>query len=126
MGPLAAPSFRIVMRRSLRANSTRNSIMDLRKAAIVVAHPDDEVLWFSSLTAKVGRIVMCYGSNPRAVERGRQRRKVVQAYPFNTVRFLDLPEPDLWRARSLESVEKELARSVQEDPIYRKLLIAVL
>ena len=100
--------------------------MNLRKAAIVVAHPDDEILWFSSLTAKVGRIVMCYGSSSKVIERGRQRRNVVQAYPFNTVRFLDLPEPGLWQGRSLESVEKELARSAQEDPTLRNSLVNVL
>jgi LmbE family N-acetylglucosaminyl deacetylase len=97
--------------------------MDLRSAAIVVAHPDDEVLWFSSLIAKVGRIVMCYGSNPKVIERGVQRRNVVQAYPFNTVRFLDLPEPGLWRGRSLGSVDGELARSAQEDPTFRNSLV---
>ena len=97
--------------------------MNLGDAAIVVAHPDDEVLWFSSLTAKVGRIVMCYGPNPRVAERGEQRRNVIQAYPFNTVQFFDLPEPGLWRGRSLGSVESELARPVQEDPNYRSSLI---
>src|SRR6516162_2441821 len=97
--------------------------MNLGDAAIVVAHPDDEVLWFSSLTAKVGRIVMCYGPNPRVAERGEQRRNVIQAYPFNTVQFFDLPEPGLWRGRSLGSVESELARPVQEDPNYGSSLI---
>jgi len=97
--------------------------MDLRNAAIVVAHPDDEVLWFSSLTARVGRIVMCYGSNPKVVERGEQRRNVVRAYPFKTVRFLDLPEPGLWRGRSLGSVESELARTAREDPALRNVLV---
>jgi LmbE family N-acetylglucosaminyl deacetylase len=97
--------------------------MNLREAAIVVAHPDDEVLWFSSLTAKVERIVMCYGSNPNATERGEQRRNVVQSYPIRTVQFLDLMEPGLWRGRALGSVEEELARSAQEDPMLRNNLV---
>jgi LmbE family N-acetylglucosaminyl deacetylase len=97
--------------------------MNLRKAAIVVAHPDDEVLWFSSLTAKVERIVMCYGPNPKVTERAEQRRNVVRTYPIRTVQFLDLPEPGLWRGRTLGSVQEELARSAQEDPMYYNLVI---
>jgi LmbE family N-acetylglucosaminyl deacetylase len=100
--------------------------MDLRDAAVVVAHPDDEVLWFSSLVAKVGRIVMCYGPSPKVAERGEQRRRVVRAYPYNSVRFLDIPEPATWRGRSLGSVESELARDAQEDPALRNALISGL
>lgn len=100
--------------------------MELSKAAIVVAHPDDEVIWFSSLTRKVAKIVMCYGSNPRVVERENQRRKVVQDYPIKTVQFLDLPEPDFWRGRQLGPVDQELARLDNENPEFRERLAADL
>src|SRR5580765_529365 len=80
--------------------------MDLRDAAVVVAHPDDEVLWFSSLVAKVGRIVTCYGPNPKVAERGEQRRRVVRAIHmvsgFST--FLNPPPGEAGRwARSKAS-----------------------
>ena len=29
-------------------------------AALVVAHPDDEALWFSSVLTRVDKIVICY------------------------------------------------------------------
>jgi LmbE family N-acetylglucosaminyl deacetylase len=97
--------------------------MDLRNAAIVVAHPDDEVLWFSSLAARVGLIVLCYGPNQKVLERGAQRWNVVRSYPFRGIQFLNLPEPGLWQGRTLGSVEEELARSAQEDPMLRKTLV---
>ena len=32
----------------------------LENAVVVVAHPDDEVLWFSSILDKVDEVVICY------------------------------------------------------------------
>ena len=32
----------------------------LAKSILVVAHPDDEVLWFSSILDKVDRIIICF------------------------------------------------------------------
>ena len=67
--------------------------VDLTRAAVVVAHPDDEILWFSSLAPKVRRIVMCYGAISPRSQRAENRRKLVEAYPLDTVEFLDLPIP---------------------------------
>lgn len=67
--------------------------MELSKAAIVVAHPDDEVIWCSSIFAKVQRIVVCYGAVATIPERERQRRDAMAAYPHSCVEFLDFPEP---------------------------------
>jgi LmbE family N-acetylglucosaminyl deacetylase len=65
----------------------------LRNAAVVAAHPDDEIIWFSSIVAQVGRIVICYGPVAHLPERGLQRRRAIAGYPLPTVEFLDLPEP---------------------------------
>jgi len=36
-------------------------LSDLVKGAIlIVAHPDDEVLWFSSLLCRVEKVVICF------------------------------------------------------------------
>jgi LmbE family N-acetylglucosaminyl deacetylase len=67
--------------------------MELSSATIVVAHPDDEILWFSSIVMKVSRIIMCYGAVSSRPERAQQRRNVIKDYPLPTVQFLDLPEP---------------------------------
>lgn len=96
--------------------------MDLGRAAIVVAHPDDEILWFSSLGGRVGRIVMCYGAVANAPERAGQRRRVVAEYPRNNVLFLDLPQPRFFRGMSAEIFDRETAELVEEDPAFRATL----
>lgn len=67
--------------------------LNMDDSAIVVAHPDDEILWFGSLVCKVNRIVMCFGANPQFPKRALQRRQVVEDYPFRGIEFLDIPEP---------------------------------
>jgi LmbE family N-acetylglucosaminyl deacetylase len=68
------------------------SAADLARAAIVVAHPDDEILWFSSLVTGVARIIMCYGTISANSERAIKRKNAVKDYPRD-VEFLDLPIP---------------------------------
>lgn len=60
--------------------------------AVVVAHPDDEVLWFSSVLAHAKRIIFCYGDFAPSPSMGPARRKVVDQVPYRNVVFLDLPE----------------------------------
>jgi LmbE family N-acetylglucosaminyl deacetylase len=97
--------------------------MDLGRAAIVVAHPDDEILWFSSLSARVGRIIMCYGAVSNVPERAEQRRRVVAAYPRKNVQFLDLPQPRFFRGMSTEIFDHETRELAEEDPTFRAALI---
>jgi LmbE family N-acetylglucosaminyl deacetylase len=67
--------------------------IDFSTTAIVVAHPDDEVLWFASLVAKAARIIVCYGAISPTSARAEKRRKVMRHHPLATVEFLDLPIP---------------------------------
>jgi LmbE family N-acetylglucosaminyl deacetylase len=66
---------------------------DLSKSALVVAHPDDEVLWFSSILQNVGSIIMCLEACDEypALELGRQA--VLHAYPLPQVSSLRVSEP---------------------------------
>lgn len=96
--------------------------MDLSRAAIVVAHPDDEILWFSSLGARVGRVVMCYGAVSAAPERAAQRRRVVAAYPHDNVCFLDLPQPKVYRGMSAEIFARETRELAEDDDAPRAAL----
>jgi hypothetical protein len=66
---------------------------NLGEACLVVAHPDDEVLWFSSILEAVGRVVLCFEDCAEYPELGPGRRAVLQAYPLRTVSSLRLPEP---------------------------------
>ncbi|HZV04168.1 MAG TPA: hypothetical protein VE999_03670 [Gemmataceae bacterium] len=68
-------------------------MIQLNNSAIVVAHPDDEVLWFGSVVDKVSRVIVCYGPNPAKPERAFQRLSVANAYPLSSLVFLNLTEP---------------------------------
>ena len=60
--------------------------------AVVVAHPDDEALWLSSVVAAADRVVFGFGAvfdKPRASE---ARRQAVAALPLNGIVNLGIPE----------------------------------
>ena len=61
-------------------------------AAVVVAHPDDEALWLSSIVASADRVVFCFGAlfdRPRDSE---ARRQAVTALPLRGIVNLAVPE----------------------------------
>lgn len=69
------------------------TVPDLRDSCLVVAHPDDEVLWFSSILATVERVVLCFEDCPEYPQLGPGRRAVLQSYPLQSVTSLRLSEP---------------------------------
>ncbi len=62
-------------------------------SVLIVAHPDDECLWFSSLLADIGSVVICYTDHPHLADVGASRRKALAQLPEKFV-SLDLPEVD--------------------------------
>jgi LmbE family N-acetylglucosaminyl deacetylase len=66
---------------------------DLGRACVVVAHPDDEALWFSSLLGRVGQVLLCFEACDEYPELAPGRQAVLDAYPLPGVRSLRLPEP---------------------------------
>ena len=61
-------------------------------AAVVVAHPDDEALWLSSMVASADRVVFCFGAlldRPRDSE---ARRQALAALPLTEIVDLAVPE----------------------------------
>lgn len=66
-----------------------------RQYKIVVAHPDDEILFFNSVISSDNTIIICYGpSSTKAVSDGREKLK--SGYPFRKVVFLDIPEANVY------------------------------
>ena len=64
------------------------------KKAIVVAHPDDEILFFSSVIEAVDEIIICFGpSSSKAVNDGRKR--VQGRYPLKNIEWLNLEESNV-------------------------------
>lgn len=61
-------------------------------AALVVAHPDDEALWLSSVLADVGRVILCFDEILDRPQRSHARRAAVAALPVAGVVSIGLPE----------------------------------
>lgn len=58
----------------------------------MVAHPDDEVLWLSSVVGTASRIVFCYGAPFGRPEKAMARRRAIAALPLAGVVDLGIPE----------------------------------
>jgi LmbE family N-acetylglucosaminyl deacetylase len=66
------------------------------KAALVVAHPDDEALWFSSILERIDEIVICFMDVVSRPDWSEGRRRCSASYPFQKATFLDLQESEVW------------------------------
>jgi LmbE family N-acetylglucosaminyl deacetylase len=60
--------------------------------AVVVAHPDDECLWLSSVVASADLIVFCFGDPFEKPKMSAARRQAVAALPSTCLVDLNLPE----------------------------------
>jgi LmbE family N-acetylglucosaminyl deacetylase len=54
----------------------------LEDAVLVVAHPDDEILWFGSVIARMKRIIMVFEDCPDDPSVGPARRAALARHPF--------------------------------------------
>jgi LmbE family N-acetylglucosaminyl deacetylase len=61
-------------------------------SAVVVAHPDDEILWLSSALAAAKHIVLCYGAPFGKPAKAAARRRAVAALGLSTLVNLAIPE----------------------------------
>lgn len=63
-----------------------------RQAAVVVAHPDDEALWLSSIVACADCVVFCFGALFERPRDTQARRQAVAALPLSGIVDLAVPE----------------------------------
>lgn len=75
----------------------------LTKAIIVAAHPDDEILWFSSLLNKVEKLVLCYLDEAYDPDFGKKRRNALLNYPLKNMTCLEVVTLGLRRPKSFLS-----------------------
>ena len=93
-------------------------------SAVVVAHPDDEALWLSSVVASVQRTVFGFGDVRGKPQRSEARRKAVAALPLPGIvnlaidesgvawqSYLAKPELTPWGVRIFESAVQERYQS---------------
>jgi LmbE family N-acetylglucosaminyl deacetylase len=68
----------------------------LRKSIIVAAHPDDEILWFSSIIERVDEIVVCFLDVDSMPEWSKGRRESMSAYPLPNTSWLGITESEVF------------------------------
>jgi len=71
----------------------------IEKSILVVAHPDDEVLWFSSILERVDRVVFCYLDCESIPLCSEGRRKSLSEYPMKNILCSNLPESGVSNAK---------------------------
>jgi LmbE family N-acetylglucosaminyl deacetylase len=66
----------------------------LDKSTLIVAHPDDEMLWFSSILARAGKIIICMIDSQRNPELGPARKESLSRYPLPNLISLNMEQAD--------------------------------
>ena len=64
-----------------------------------MAHPDDEVLWFSSILDKINKVVLCFQLKKGNEKLGKNRETVIQKYPLDTILSLELYEANAYKEK---------------------------
>jgi len=64
----------------------------MTRSAVVVAHPDDEALWLSSVLGSAAQVVFCFGDLFERPKMSAARRRAVAALPLPGLIDLKLPE----------------------------------
>lgn len=99
------------------------SLVDkLKDAVLVVAHPDDEILWFSSIVFRVARVIVCYLEVPGQPEWSRGRKDVIGEFPLLNTSFLGLIESVAfkqanWKDPNLSPYGMELDAGSDSSPL---------
>ena len=63
------------------------------RSILVVAHPDDEALWFSSILDKVNSICFSYLDYSKNIYLSEGRKKAICQYPLSNIKCLKIEEP---------------------------------
>ena len=65
----------------------------LEDSVLIVAHPDDEILWFGSIAPRVDKIVFCFSNDPAKPDLKKARDATLGAHPWGRrITCLDLDE----------------------------------
>jgi LmbE family N-acetylglucosaminyl deacetylase len=68
----------------------------LARAALVVAHPDDEALWFSSIADKVERLIICFLEIDGRADINEGRKTAAASFPLEHTEFFGLKESEVF------------------------------
>lgn len=71
----------------------------IEKAILVAAHPDDEILWFSSILNRCNRVVVCFGESAKSdMDWDAGRATLMDNYPLAKAKFLRVRQSDAYEA----------------------------
>jgi LmbE family N-acetylglucosaminyl deacetylase len=76
-----------------------HALIQIQDAVMVVAHPDDEIIWFSSILDQCRSVLVCFGpsaNSKRSWDSG--RAALMESYPLTKVRFLKLRQSNSFDA----------------------------
>lgn len=98
---------------------------------LIVAHPDDDILWLSSIVDKVDDIVFCLNNNPSKPDRGSARKKILSEYPLSNIHSLDLDEIGSynkadWERPEITEYGLKLVKNKSADKAYREVFQKLL
>ena len=65
---------------------------------LVFAHPDDEILWASSMALEAKKIITCFSGNPDNTELTSYRKKAIQSYPLENFINLGVNETGVFKS----------------------------
>ena len=97
---------------------SRPEIFD--RLAIVMAHPDDEVLWACSALRAAEKIVLVYGDLPCAPVLSEGRKVAMAAFPLPTLDWLQMVEAGVFDSASWPNA-RETDYGVEPHPLLRVL-----
>jgi hypothetical protein len=66
------------------------------KSVIVVAHPDDEILWFSSILKKVDEVIISFLNIKSNSRLSMGRLQTLDSYPIRNVKCLHMDEAEVY------------------------------
>jgi len=101
------------------------NLINFDKSILVVAHPDDEILWFSSIFAKVAEIVICFLELDPNPSLSNGRKKALANYPLQSMSCLKVKESNVfndenWSNPSASAYGLKVEGSRQCTRMYKK------
>lgn len=102
-----------------------NKTLDLQNSVLVVAHLDDEILWFSSLLESVDEVIVCFLNCPKNVRWTEGRKKALAEMPLNNLSCLEIDEAGVfndhnWTHPVLTPFGIEIARKDEYCNLYER------
>ena len=94
------------------------------KSILVSAHPDDEVLWFSSILDKVDEVMTCYLDIPSKPHCRAGRQRSLLNYPIRNISCLGLVESESyngadWQNPAITKYGIEISNKLFSDKTYK-------